>query len=631
MKLQTILDLIKENPNTAFFYSPFLINKNTGLRRKNLSKNKFSYLFNNYEEIVEVTSVNYKKQFKKIEKLISKNLLGYSLINYEAGFLFEEKLFNFLDDDSILMRFVFSSPKQVEKINSKKILIDPFNHNEFSITGFKLNTNKNQFISSIKKIKKYIEEGDTYQVNYTVKGNFKLEGNISRFINSLLFNQTAQFTSIINSGNGLIISLSPELFFETDFNSITTRPMKGTIKRGISLQDDSFQMAELNTSEKDKAENLMIVDLLRNDLGRISKYGSVKVQSLFDIEKYESLYQMTSTINSRLKNKVCLTEILKNLFPCGSITGAPKIRTMEIISELEKEKRNIYTGSIGLILKKKAVFNVAIRTIELDKKGNGNIGLGSGIVWDSKPENEFDEVLLKSNFLLKQEDYFEIFESMLVQKNEIQLLDKHIERLEKTADFFLFNFDKEKIMRYIRRNIKLNKLSVYKLKLTLNKNGDIKIDTSPVIDYKNSIKAIISEKTISSKNKFQYFKTTKRELYNNQIKIYSQQGFFDVLFMNENSFITEGAITNIFIKKDDIIITPPLQCGALNGIFRKNLISLNPQIVEKHITLKDIMNSDEVFLTNAVRGIVWVNQLYFNTMNYITLQVPEKSTLNNAV
>ena len=247
---------------------------------------------------------------------------------------------------------------------------------------------------------------------------------------------------------------------------------------------DSLIKYELENSEKNRAENVMIVDLIRNDLGRISEYGSVKVKNLFEVEKYESVYQMVSTIESKLRKDVKLSDVLKNIFPCGSITGAPKIRTMEIINELEKEKRGIYTGSIGLIRKNKITFNVPIQyTLSIDKKsGKGEIGLGSGIVWDSIADEEFEETKLKGKFLTEPIKSFEIIETMLVENKKVFLLDEHLDRMQKAAEFFLFAFDTSKIKNQV--NSILGKLDneKYRLRISLNKWGILNHFTSPIIN-----------------------------------------------------------------------------------------------------------------------------------------------------
>ena len=257
---------------------------------------------------------------------------------------------------------------------------------------------------------------------------------------------------------------------------IKSKPMKGTSRRGIDLSSDSLIKYQLETSEKNIAENVMIVDLIRNDLGKISKYGSVKVKNLFQVEKYESVYQMVSTIESKLRKKIQLSDVLRNIFPCGSITGAPKIRTMEIIKELEKEERGIYTGAIGLIRKNKVTFSVPIRTLCIDKKtGKGEIGLGSGIVWDSVAEEEYEETQLKGKFLTDPEKPFEIFETILVNNNKIFLLEEHLDRMQQAAEYFLFCFDRAKIKSQIEKVIKSADNEKFRFRISLSKSGKLNL------------------------------------------------------------------------------------------------------------------------------------------------------------
>ena len=261
--------------------------------------------------------------------------------------------------------------------------------------------------------------------------------------------------------------------------------MKGTSRRGIDLSSDSLIKYQLETSEKNRAENVMIVDMIRNDLGKISKYGSVKAKNLFQVEKYESVYQMVSTIESKLRKKIQLSDVLRNIFPCGSITGAPKIRTMEIIKELEKEERGIYTGAIGLIRKNKMTFNVPIRTICIDKKnGKGEIGLGSGIVWDSVAEEEYEETNLKGKFLTDPEKSFEIFETVLVDSDKIYLLEEHLDRMQQAAEYFLFCFDRTKIKTSIEKIINVTDDTKFRLRIALNKSGIITYKQTQIEDSK---------------------------------------------------------------------------------------------------------------------------------------------------
>lgn len=606
MKIQEIINKVTSTPNAAFFYTPQFYGKSD------------SYLFLKPEIIVTIKSLrNLDEKLKQIDDLIRKGFYGYSLMNYEAGYLFEKTLNKFLPKNKKLIQFFFYDKKNVQKIKSSEI---DFNEQEiFEIKNFRLNTTKKEFTHSINAIKSYIEEGDTYQVNYTVKGKFKFEGSYSGLFSNLVFNQSAKYIAVINNNSNIIISLSPELFFEINGREIFSKPMKGTARRGIDASNDSLIKYELERSEKNRAENVMIVDLIRNDLGRISEYGSVKVKNLFEVEKYESVYQMVSSIDSKLRKQVKLSDVLKNIFPCGSITGAPKIRTMEIIKKLEKEERGIYTGAIGLITTKKKTFNVPIRTLCIDKKtGKGEIGLGSGIVWDSVAEEEYEETKLKGKFLSEPEKPFEIFETMLIENGKIFLLDEHLDRMQKAAEYFLFCFDRKNILSQLDRLIKQKIYNSQRLKITLNKFGKLSYQLTEITSIPEEVKVIISKNKIDSQNKFQYFKTTNRELYNREYKKYSDKGFFDVIYFNERGELAEGAITNIIIYKNDVISTPPLSAGILLGVYRKYLLKNNSMISERKLFKEDLLEADKIVLTNSVRSEVVVDKLFVDENEFIT-------------
>jgi para-aminobenzoate synthetase / 4-amino-4-deoxychorismate lyase len=603
MKIEEIINKILATPNSAFFYTPPIYGKSD------------SYLFLKPKEIVTIKSLrNLNEKLNRIDELVRKGFVGYSLLNYEAGYLFEKTFHKFLPKNEKLIQFFFYDKKDLLKQDSTKIEFD-FKE-KYQIKEFRLNTTKQEFNNSVRKIKNFISEGDTYQVNYTVKGKFDFNGSYVDLFSSLIFNQSAKYIAIINNGSNIIISLSPEMFFEIEGKNIISKPMKGTIKRGVNIHNDLINFNELKQSEKNKAENVMIVDMIRNDLGRISKYGSVKVKNLFEIEKYESVFQMISAVQSSLNNKVKLSTILNNIFPCASITGAPKIRTMEIINELEKENRGIYTGSIGLIRKNKVTFSVSIRTLTLDKKSNkGEIGLGSGIVWDSIAEEEYDETKLKGKFLSNPEKPFEIIETILVDNKKIFLFGDHLDRMQKAAEYFLFVFDRIKVEKQLSEIVNELDNKKYKLKITLDKWGRLNHFIYPIVDNAKEVKIIISEKIIASQNRFQYFKTTNRKIYDDEYKKYSGLGFFDVIFFNEKGELAEGAMTNIFVYKDKKIFTPPLNAGILNGIYRSNFIKKNPKAIEKTLLLGDLKNADKIILTNSVRKEVIVNKLLISDRN----------------
>ena len=601
MYFDDIIKQVSDNLYSALFYTPSFYAKSS------------SYIFLNPSEIIPV----YEKpdldvSLKLIDKYLKKDLYGYCLIEYEAGYLLEDKLEKFLPENRRkLMQFFFFDKENIKKIKSDIIYFGKINDDAYSVSDFRLNTTQANYINNIKRIKEYIAAGDTYQVNYTVKGKFNFSGSFSDFFKNLLFNQSAKYSTFINNGDSYIISLSPELFFVTDKKDIIAKPMKGTLRRSYEPKSDLLKASELEKSGKNRAENIMIVDLLRNDLGKICKYGSIRPEDEFSIEKYESLFQMVSTVRGKLKNKVEFSDIIKNIFPSGSVTGAPKIRTMEIIKELEEEERGIYTGAIGMISKKSSVFNVAIRTIKIDKEnGKGEVGLGSGIVWGSEPVIEFEETKLKGEFLASPIKPFELIETMLVDNGKIFLFEQHLERLKKSAHYLLFNYSEKNIRKIIDKKLQEhNSKSKFKLRLTLNKWGKVSIMTTSIMRLSKPVKVAVSDRRVNGENTFQYFKTTNRKLYNEEFEDYRSKGFFDVIFLNQKDEITEGSITNILLKKNNLWFTPHISSGILPGIYREYFISTHTEIQETKLTLNDLLTAEELILVNSVRKEVKINQL----------------------
>lgn len=500
-------------------------------------------------------------------------------------------------------------PTSGKKINQK-----------YNINHLRLNQQKDDYLQNIDKIKKYIETGDTYQVNYTLKLLFDFEGPPEALYTTLRRNQNVSFGAFIKSSNQHVMSLSPELFFKKQGDTCTVRPMKGTIQRGRFNQEDTQFANFLQHDTKNRSENVMIVDLLRNDLGRLSEMGTVSAKSLFDVETYETLHQMTSTIQGKLKTDASLHSMLSALFPCGSVTGAPKIRTIEIIHELEHEPRGIYTGGIGFMTPTKdACFNVPIRTVVLHN-GHGEMGIGSGIIYDSDPEKEWDECWLKGNFLTKPAPDFKLIETILWKPDEgYWLLNLHLERLLRSANYFNYPADEKKII------TELNKASnsfpdnkYQRVRLTIAKNGTITIIattcTPPsqnfLLEKTTNEKlptVVFSEKTTDSSSPFLFHKTTIRDLYDQEREKAAKHDFFEVLFCNEKGEVTEGSITNIFIKNGDKLSTPPITCGLLDGVFRKHFMENSPvPVEEKIVTKKDLENAEALYIGNSVRGLIKV-------------------------
>ncbi len=604
MLIDEILKQVIETRDSAFFYTPPIY------------QNSNSYLFKNPARILTSSNADDTLDtLSKIDNEINTGNQGYGIINYEAGYALEKKLNAYLDyNNEPLLKFCFFNKEEIISLASKELNIEYLDEDKRGISSLDLTNPMTEFINKIAEIKEQISCGNTYQVNYTIKAKFDLLDDPVMLFKRLIFNQSSKYCAFINNCNDLIISISPELFFSIKNDLITVRPMKGTIKRGFNLNDDLLQKSKLENSEKDKAENSMIVDLMRNDIGKLSEYDAVEVNKVFEIEKYETLYQMVSEIRARLKNGIKFSDVIRNIFPCGSITGAPKIMTMQIIHDLEYVKRGIYTGAIGLIKSDEIIFNVAIRTLKIIRNSNtGELGIGSGIVWDSNPEKEFEETILKSKFLSNTDPYFELLETVRIENNQAFLLDQHLKRLQDSADYFLFLFELEKLKVEIQKIINdLDPDEKYILRIRLNKTGLIKMEIKDFSKVPEEINIIVSKNKINSMNRFQYFKTTNRNLYNNEFVYYSTRNYYDVIFFNEKDELAEGAISNIFIKKGGLWYTPNLSSGILPGIYREYFISQNKNVTEKIISRTDLNEAEEIMLTNSVRGEIKVNKLFLD-------------------
>lgn len=590
-------------------------------------ENRHSFLFT--EPVAVVTASDYgeiKPCFEKIEKFIEQGYFAAGFASYEAGYAFEKIAGRPKNFDFPLLWFgIFEKPEVFDCRENKvdeKILFKsrgllhrsprrpPRNDRGFKISNQRFNVSAANYCCKIERIKKFIEAGHTYQVNFTLKNKFNFAGSPFRLYFDLKEKQKTAYSALIKFGAYFILSFSPELFFKLKGRKMAVRPMKGTMGRGRFLAEDEKFREHLKNCPKNLSENLMIVDLLRNDLGRISEYGSVRVKNLFKIEKYETLFQMTSLIESRLRPGISYYEIFKNIFPSGSVTGAPKIRTMEIIRELEKEPRKIYTGAIGFISPgRKAVFNVAIRTILLDlKNSRAELGLGGGIVYDSKPLAEYAECQLKAKFLKSAApNDFRLIETMRWEpKAGIRLFDLHLKRLKDSAAYFDFCFDEKFILKKVREKIKkLDKKNLWRVRLLLSSDGRVDLFTEKLEKIKEPMPIIFSKLKTNSEDIFFYHKTTQRRLYERELARARQAGYFDVIFTNQKNEVTEGAISNIFIKKNGRLWTPPISCGLLNGVFRQDLLGRR-QVGEKVLYPEDLREAEEIFLTNAVLGVTKV-------------------------
>ncbi|MCF8057046.1 MAG: aminodeoxychorismate synthase component I [Desulfocapsa sp.] len=572
-------------------------------------------------------------------KLEDALIRGYYLagwISYEFGYLLEGKFASSLqypaDTKQSLASFgVYSDPLVFDHETGDNSLPGkqvPPTFSGFYIQNLRPSQEKESYLAAIGRIKEYIAAGDTYQVNYTLKLLFDFAGLAEGLYRDLRRNQSVAYGALMRSGREHILSLSPELFFRVETDSITVRPMKGTMKRGRYLEEDQKFCRELNADPKNRSENVMIVDLLRNDLGRlIHQFGEEQVitKSLFDVERYESVLQMTSTVFARtgggIFSKVPLKDFFRALFPCGSVTGAPKIRTMEIIRELEESPRGIYTGAIGYISPAgTATFNVPIRTIRL-ADGKGEMGIGSGIIHDSNPEEEWGECLLKSHFLTSHLSEFLLIETLLWEPEKgYWLLGEHLQRLEESATYFSYSFDRQEVLDTLEQLEEKFSGVCMRVRLTLAKDGCLEtsfqvcnapslrtLPSTPLEEEEGLPGIILSEKQVDSSSPWYFHKTTQRNLFQKEFAAAREQGLFDVCFVNERQELTEGSISNLILFLDGKYYTPPVSSGLLNGTLRRKLLADNPShLFEKKLSPEDLVRADGLFCCNAVRGLVQV-------------------------
>ena len=448
--------------------------------------------------------------------------------------------------------------------------------------------NRDEYDRSVLRIKELIAAGDTYQVNYTfpLTSSFN-SGDTFAWYRDLCVAQGAQYSAYLDLGRYKVLCLSPELFFRRTGNHVVTKPMKGTVRRGRWSQEDQDLAQWLKHSSKDRAENVMIVDLLRNDLGKVSVPGTVRVSSLFDLERFETVWQMTSTVEATLCDGTSLVDLMRALFPCGSITGAPKIRTMQIIRELERFPRGVYTGAIGLLKPGgDCVFNVAIRTVVIDtESGMATFGVGGGVTIDSTAEREYEECLVKATFLYSQPEEFQLFESILLKDGKYFLLEEHLERLKGSAEYFGF---------VTRIDADLDRIAAdhqhgsFKVRLTLWKDGRIETQIMPIKATDEVKRVRLATEPIDSSDRFLFHKTTRRRSGD------------DVIYWNERGEVTESSIANVVVSIEGELFTPPIESGLLAGVFRKQLLA-EGKIKERAISVKELQSTRDFFLINSVR------------------------------
>lgn len=448
-------------------------------------------------------------------------------------------------------------------------------------------------VAAVERIREEIAAGTTYQVNYTTRLRADFNGDALALYEQLHAAQGAGYHALIETDEFAVVSASPELFFTIEGDRIITRPMKGTRPRGRWIEEDEALARELADSAKDQAENLMIVDLLRNDLGRIARYGTVNPVSLFDVEQFRTVHQMTSTIEAQLNEGTTVCNVFDALFPCGSVTGAPKISTMELIAELEDSPRGVYCGAIGVMDAERTVFNVAIRTAFIHND-RAEYGTGAGITFDSDPDAEYDEMLAKSRVLTEHWPAFQLLETMRAEDGHVVRLEAHLQRMRESARYFGYEFDEDAVMKALASLPREGNLRV---RLLLDDEGRPRAEWQPLDVVENPTYGI-ARTSVDSGNRFLYHKTTFRGMYEDALA--NDLACWDVLLHNERGEATEFTRGNLVVEIDGGLFTPALECGILRGVFRAELVR-SGRVVERILSLDEVTNAQRVWLVNSLR------------------------------
>ena len=537
--------------------------------------------------------------FCSIEKALSEGFYVAGYLAYEAGqHLLQLDLKEHSHDGPLAFFGVYHSPENLAAAQ-------PQEESALRLTRRQalcpeMSDSPETYRTKIDSVLRWIEAGDTYQVNLTTSLSSSFTGDVAELFGELAKQQPASYISLLHPALGEhVLSLSPELFFRLESDRrIVMRPMKGTAP--LSTPADPGDPEQwLRTDAKNAAEHVMIVDLLRNDLGRICEAGTVAVEDLFTIERYRSLLQMTSTVVGRLRRDTSLQQLFTALFPSGSMTGAPKLRTMQVIADLEQRARGIYSGAIGYFNPDgTGTFSVAIRTAVL-KDRVLTMGVGSGIVADSNASSELDECWLKCQFLMRATLPFELFETLRWNPGFV-FLEEHLDRLENSAGHLGFQFDRAQT-RSALEQFTANIPGKRRIRLSLARDGSLFFKQNELTEWPKLLSISLSNEKFERDDSFLRHKTTARDSYDRELARALQTGFDEVLFTNERDQLTEGAISTLLIWNGGWK-TPPLAAGLLPGVARQHLIA-TAQVYEDSLEGADLIQADRIMLCNSVRGL----------------------------
>jgi para-aminobenzoate synthetase / 4-amino-4-deoxychorismate lyase len=561
------------------------------------------YFCNPIKVLVSHDCSSIKQQLDEVEKFTQQGYFAVGYLAYESAMGLNsanqtKNSHGFNQDLPLLLFGIFDDVTVLKQPEISDYT--PPNFDLISDTAF------DEYQQKIAYIKSQIELGNTYQTNYTIQFTAPFNESAIDYYHFLQKNNQADYCAYLEFDDYYILSISPELFFKLDNKVITTKPMKGTTGRGLNNQQDKQQL-DLLFSEKNQAENMMIVDLLRNDLSKIAKPGSVTVPQLFEAEKYPTVWQLTSTIQGELKDDANLYQIFQALFPCGSITGAPKTSTMQIIADSENTPRGIYCGTIGYIepYMNKAIFNIPIRTLTVHNQ-QMCYGVGGGITWDSTSQDEYNEILAKTAILNRTTAIPKyIIESLLLEKGQLLLLDEHLSRLAQSADYFDFNCDIHAIKLQLIKLAKSSPKACYKVRILQQKDGHYTI-SKDIINTPMSINEIrLAPQCVHTQNVYLYHKTSNREHFPDLAVGKEYINF------NQHNEVTEFVNGNLALLLNGQWFTPKKESGLLAGTMRQFYLNHN-QLLEKTIVKDDLLNADKIAFINSVRKWVEIDDVVFS-------------------
>ncbi|MGC2190757.1 MAG: aminodeoxychorismate synthase component I [Candidatus Dormiibacterota bacterium] len=495
---------------------------------------------------------------------------------------------------------LFADPRSVEPLQQRALA-----DRGYQVSSWRPDVDGADYRGKVDVVRHLIQEGETYQCNLSLSMRSHVDGDLFELYRDLALAQRGAHNAYLDAGRFVVASASPELFFDWTGDRLTARPMKGTAPRGRWSEEDAAKARELVGSTKERAENVMIVDLLRNDLGKVAESGSVEVPDLFTRERFETLWQLTSTVTARARHETSLVDVLRALFPCGSVTGAPKARTMALIAELEQSRRGVYCGAVGVVAPPgtsfRARFSVAIRTVVVDRlTGEAVYGTGGGITWDSIPRAEHDELVAKTAILHAIPEEFQLLETMAFRPgDDIRNRGYHMERLTASAEYFGFQLDLVQVsselcdaLRGVRR--------ASRVRLLVDRRGVVTVEIAPMpLSAQGKIRLAVDLEPVRSSDVWLYHKTTRRADYRTRAARHPDVD--DVIMVNERGEVTESTVANLAVRLDGRWYTPPLEAGCLPGVGRRLALD-SGRLQERVIGLEDLTRAEEIALVSSLRG-----------------------------